>query len=224
MNVSIRPLVEGDWNETDLPPILQTQRPRPLRTLAILTLILFVGVLLGISSAYMVIERERPLMAVNIGSWEAYPQAGTAQADPYSVAIYTRGAKVPLASGEGLALVARTDDSGAALDPTCRYRLSGQTPTARLWTLTATNKAGHLVETLPGRSVISSRQLLRRADGSFVIVASTTPRSGNWLPLARAPFSSDGLMFTLRLYDAPVTIGASLDGAAMPSITRLDCL
>lgn len=224
MTVKYQHLGEAEWYKSDLPEILRPYRARPLRTLAIIAIVLLLGSLIGISSAYLVIERERPLLAVSIGPWEAYPYAGTADADPYSVAIYTRGARVPLASGEGLALVARRDSLGSTLDPTCNYRISGQTPTARLWTLTATNNTDRLVQTIAGRNYLTSRQLLRKPDGSFDITASTLPHSGNWLPLAKDPFITQGLRFVLRLYDAPVTTGASLEGVTMPKIERIGCL
>ena len=186
-------------------------------------MIVAIASVLGIGSAYFMIEREQPLNAVTIGSWRAYPKAGTAEADPYSVAIYTRGAVVPLASGEGLALVAREDNSGHLLDPTCVYRISGQTPAARLWTLTVTDGDGRLVETRPARVQLDSQRLLRNPDGTFVIVAASGPHSGNWLPLAAQAGAGDGMRFVLRLYDAPVTTGAALDGITLPVIERQGC-
>jgi hypothetical protein len=214
---------ETDWQKQDLPRAIRPHRSRPFKTLVLLALIVACASLLGIGSAYVMIEREQPLNSVTIGSWRAYPKAGTADADPYSVAIYTRGAVVPLASGEGLALVAREDRSGHLLDPTCIYRISGQTPTARLWTLTATDGDGRLVQTLPGRVNLDSQNLLRNPDGSFEISAASRPHSGNWLPLAANASASDGMRFVLRLYDAPVTTGAALDGITLPVIERLGC-
>jgi hypothetical protein len=212
-----------DWSDAHLPRAIRPYRSNPLRTLAAIVLVVVAAALLGISSAYLIIEREEPLDAITIGPWHAYPKAGTSEADPYSVAIYTRGAVIPLASGEGLALVAREDSAGRLLDPTCIYRIAGQTPSARLWTLTAVDGHGRLVETLPGRVNLASHDLLRDSEGAFVITAATRPHSGNWLPLAAAAKASDGLRFVLRLYDAPVTTGAALDGVRMPSIERLGC-
>ncbi len=214
---------EADWYRSDLPPILRPHRPAPFASMAMVALVLFIGALLGISSAYLVIEREQPFQAVTVGAWEAYPKAGTAEADPYSVAIYTRGTVIPLASGEGLALVARNDSSGGLLDPTCQYRIHGQTPTARLWTLTATDGQGRLVDTFTGRSNLISRQLLWQADGTFSVTAAQTPHSGNWLPIGHESGPADGLQFVLRLYDAPVTTGAALGGSTMPDIERIGC-
>ncbi|WP_306145306.1 DUF1214 domain-containing protein [Roseibium sp. MMSF_3412] len=214
---------ETDFSVQELPLAIRPHRSRPIRTLLFLTIIVAVGTLLGIGSAYVMIEREQPLNAVSIGAWRAYPKAGTAEADPYSVAIYTRGAVVPLASGEGLALVAREDEAGNLLDPTCVYRISGQTPAARLWTLTATDGDGRLTATLPGRVQVDSQNLLRNPDGSFTISAASKPHSGNWLPVAQGANASDGLRFVLRLYDAPVTTGAALDGISLPVIERVAC-
>ena len=223
-DTSVRPPHgEADWYETRLPRIIRPHRGHPLRTLATLTLVVVLASLIGISSAYLIIEREEPLNAVTIGPWRAYPKAGTADADPYSVAIYTRGAVIPLASGEGLALVAREDSNGHLLDPTCIYRIAGQTPSARLWTLTAVDGHGRLVETLPGRTGLVSDSLLRAPDGTFEIMAARRPQSGNWLPLSANAKASDGLRFVLRLYDAPVTTGAALDGVSMPVIDRRGC-
>lgn len=214
---------ETNWLDTDLPRAIRPYRSHPLRTLATVTLVVLLAALLGISSAYLIIEREEPLNAVTIGPWHAYPKAGTAEADPYSVAIYTRGAVIPLASGEGLALVARKDSAGHQLDPTCIYRIAGQTPSARLWTLTAVDGHGRLVDTLPGRVNLASDTLLRAPDGTFEISAARRPHSGNWLPLAANAKAGDGLRFVLRLYDAPVTTGAALDSVSMPVIDRQGC-
>jgi len=223
MRASFKPVGEADFYRPDTPKILRPVRPAPFRALLWVVLILFGGTLLGIASAYLVIERDRPLMALRIGVWETDPHAGTEASDPYSAAIYSRGALVPLAAGEGLAFVARQDSSGAQLDPRCTYTLTGETPTARLWTLTATDRRGRQVETAAGRTFLTSRDLLRKPGGSFTITASPVPSSGNWLPLAAWPADTDGLVLKLRLYDAPVTTGAALSGATMPAIIREDC-
>ncbi|EAV40599.1 hypothetical protein SIAM614_16922 [Stappia aggregata IAM 12614] len=214
---------EADWYDERLPRAIRSHRFNPIRTLATITLVVVLASLLGISSAYLIIEREQPLNAVTLGPWHAYPKAGTSEADPYSVAIYTRGAVIPLASGEGLALVAREDSNGHQLDPTCVYRIAGQTPSARLWTLTAVDGHGRLVKTMSGRVNLASDTLLRNPDGTFEITAATWPHSGNWLPLAVGARAADGLRFVLRVYDAPVTTGAALDGVTMPTIDRMGC-
>ncbi|WP_417693310.1 DUF1214 domain-containing protein [Roseibium sp.] len=207
----------------DLHDVVDGGPPKPLRGLMMILLVLIAGSAIGIGSAALVIQGERPFTITSLGPWTANPYAGTDKADPYSVAIYTRSARVPLAQGEGLALTAYDDSSGRPLSPDCTYEISGTTPTARLWTLTAANDKGDLAATMAGRTSLASPGLLRNEDGSFQITASRTPSSGNWLPLANSPDVLEGLSFTFRLYDAPVTTGASLEGAEMPDIRRLGC-
>ena len=86
-----------------------------------------------------------PIDAITLGPWQAWPNAGTEDVDPYSRARLARTGEIPLGSGEGLTLLAQTDDAGRALTARCDYRIVGQTPPARLWTLTLENAQGRVV-------------------------------------------------------------------------------
>ncbi|ADZ71364.1 DUF1214 domain-containing protein [Polymorphum gilvum] len=219
MTAGFRPNPETDWQASEVPAILRPYRPHPLVRAGTLFLVAIAALALGIGSAYHAIDRESLFHSVRIGVWGTHPHAGTPQADPYSAAMYARTGRVPLASGEGIAFTAKTDSSGATLTAACDYLIEGATPPARLWTLTATDSHGRLVETLAGRSNLIGAHLLRRPDGSFEIVASVRPQPGNWLPTG----NGDGLAFVLRLYDAPITTGSSLAGLTMPKISRKNC-
>ncbi|MFN7166519.1 MAG: DUF1214 domain-containing protein [Pannonibacter sp.] len=210
---------ETNWQKTETPEILRPSRmSRLARALALIGTIA-TAVVLGLWSAHLALTSEELFQPIRIGVWGAHPLAGTPQADPYSAAIYARTGRVPLANGEGVAFVATTDSSGEPLSPACTYRISGQTPTARLWTLNSADRDGQLMPTAGGRVSLSSAGLLRLADGSFDITATRRPQPGNWLPLGEG----NGLTFVLRLYDAPITTGASLVGLTMPAITRVGC-
>ena len=90
---------------------------------------------------------------------------------------------MPLGAGEGIAFSAEADHDGEPLVGTCSYRLVGQTPPARLWTLTAYDGEGRLMVNPARRQGFHSREIVRKADGSFEIIASTEVAAGNWLPL-----------------------------------------
>ena len=47
--------------------------------------------------------------AVTAGAWTAWPTAGSADADPYSLATLARTGEVPLGAGEGIAFTAEDD-------------------------------------------------------------------------------------------------------------------
>ena len=165
----------------------------------------------------MVCGRERRQFgAVVVGPWWPRRDAGGPDADPYSVAILARTGEVPLGSGEGIGFTADTDDDGEPLDGRCTYAVSGQTPAARLWTLTAYNSGGRLMANAARRSGFHSREILRRADGTVDITVSRAGAAGNWLPIA--PVERFRLVF--RLYDTPAIAGSRNAELAMPHIPR----
>jgi hypothetical protein len=121
--------------------------------------------------------------------------------------------------GEGLAFTAQTDDQGRPLTGACVYAVDGETPPARLWTLTAYDAAGRLMANAVQRSGFHSREVLRRPDGSFTISVAPQAEPGNWLPV-----TAGGRFFlTLRLYDTPLTSSARPTTIVMPAIRRTAC-
>jgi len=189
-----------------------------VRLLINLLVAIAIALIVGLGSAWLVLDRERIFGAVTRGAWTAWPELGSPNADPYSRAELARSGALPLGDGEGIAFIADTDDSGAALTARCSYLISGQTPAARLWTLTVTDKNGSLFETPAHRSGFHAREILRREDGSFVIALAGDPQSGNWLPVT----GSGPLRLTLRLYDTPLT-SSGIGEATLPAIARRSC-
>ncbi|WP_417770475.1 DUF1214 domain-containing protein [Stappia sp.] len=200
-----------------LPAILRPRR----RMLAVdLAFVLAIAVATGFLSAYLAVERGPAFGTLNLGVWEARPNQGTRQADPYSAATHARTGRVPLADGEGLVFLARTDSAGDLLPPACDYVIAGQAAPARLWTLVPLDAGLHLVETQSPRTSLDSRHLLRRPDGEFIVTAAARARPGNWLPTSA---DANGLVFALRLYDTPLTTGTGVANVPMPSVFRGDC-
>ncbi|SHE62684.1 hypothetical protein SAMN02745157_0584 [Kaistia soli DSM 19436] len=189
-----------------------------MRLLINLLVAIAIAVIVGLGSAWLVLDRERIFGAMTRGAWTAWPELGSPNADPYSRAELARSGALPLGDGEGIAFVADSDDSGAALTDRCNYVVSGQTPAARLWTLTVTDRAGNLFETPAHRHGFHAREILRREDGSFAIALSGEPQPGNWLPVT----GSGPLRLTLRLYDTPLT-SSGIGEATLPAITRKAC-
>ena len=95
----------------------------------------------------------------------------------------------------------------------------GQTPAARLWTLTAYDADGRLMLNPARRSGFHSREIVRRPDGSFVISVSPEVAPGNWLPIGRV----EHFRLVLRLYDTPLTTGSRIADLVMPDIRKETC-
>lgn len=189
---------------------------RPLVDIAIAVAI---AVILGLSTAWLAVDRGFLFGSVSIGNWTAWPLAGSPDADPYSLARLARTGEVPLGAGEGLAFTTDVDSDGETLSGGCSYRIVGQTPAARLWTLTAYDEKGRLIPNAAQRQGFHSGEILRRSDGSFEIAVSTDVQPGNWLPVSGAePFK-----IILRLYDTPLTTGGTFADSTMPAVERVAC-
>jgi hypothetical protein len=190
-----------------------------VRFLIDLALAVVLAVVVGVTSAWYAVDRGRIFGAVVAGGWTAWPEEGGEDPDPYDLAMLTRTGEVPLGSGEGLTFVADRDAQGEPLSGKCTYRVAGQTPVARLWTLTATDDAGRLMVNVAHRAGFHSREIVRRADGSFVITVSSSASPGNWLPVAPLP----RVRLVLRLYDTPLTTGSQIASLVMPIIRPVGC-
>jgi hypothetical protein len=190
-----------------------------MRLVIDLAIAMAIAVVVGVSSAWMAVERGRLFGAVTVGDWVAWPQEGSTEADPYSLAMLARTGEVPLGSGEGLSFTADRDSDGTALTGACSYEIAGETPAARMWTLTVYDSAGRLMVNVARRPGFHSREIVRNANGTFVIVVSTAVAAGNWLPIA----SVDAFSLVLRLYDTPLTTGSQIGDLVMPAIRKVAC-
>ena len=191
-----------------------------MRAFTELFAILFIGLFLGGALAWMSIQKNHGFGTLTIGQWTAWPLAGSVNADPYSRAKVAADGDVPLGAAEGLAFHALTDRRGNTLRRNCEYRLSGLTPPARLWTLSAYDLNDSVLIKSDGRaSNLVSRQLLRESDGRFEIIAGPVLAAKNWLHVdGDGPFK-----LILRLYDSPITAAGQVTDANMPSVTLVSC-
>jgi hypothetical protein len=190
-----------------------------LRFLIDLAVAVVIATVIGFTSAWFAVEHGPLFGAVKIREWTAWPAAGSPDADPYSLAVLARTGEVPLGTGEGLAFSAETDSDGRPLSGECQYEVIGQTPAARLWTLTAYDKEGRLMVNAARRSGFHSGEVLRHPDGSFTIEVSPDVQPGNWLPVGRV----EAFRLVLRLYDTPLTSGGRFTDLVMPDIRRVRC-
>lgn len=183
-------------------------------------LALLVGTMLGLGTTAWLLERKIDIAAVRVGPWVVWPRSGTPEIDPYARAIYAQSGQIALASAEGVLLLADTDDAGTPLTGGCSYRITGELPPARFWTLSVATSAGLPIDNAAGRYAFTSAEVLRRSNGSFAINAASSVRPGNWLPLS----GPDRFTLALRLYDSSLgNTSAQLERSAVPSIWKEDC-
>lgn len=174
----------------------------------------------GIYSTLRLLDATAGFGAIRLGAWQAFPEAQTAGADPYARAHRAKAGRLLYGSAEGLMFEADRDDQGAPLDSGCDYRLSGQTPIARAWTLYVARPDGSVVLSAAGLpNGLNSTILARRPDSSFEILLSSRAQSGNWLALPQ----SGGFRLELTLLDTPTAGSSGLFDLAMPKLEKREC-
>lgn len=174
----------------------------------------------GIWSTLRALEATTGFGAIRLGPWEAFPNAQTAEADPYAKSHRASAGALLYASAEGLQFTATVDSAGAALRGDCTYRISGHTPPARLWTLYTDGAAAS--SRVRGQDLpvaLNSRSILRKADGTFDIEISAEAKPANWLAIR-----PDGrFRLRLTLLDTPAAGSSGLIDLSMPSIQKTGC-
>lgn len=179
-----------------------------------------VAAALGLGTTWLTLTRNTAFGAVAIGSWKSWPKTGTVDIDPYARASIARTGELPLGLGDGVAFYARTDDQSYTLDGRCEIVVSGTTPSARFWTVTAYDLNGFLIPNSLNRHGFTSQEIVRRSDGTFDIVIAPRSRPGNWLPTG----GIDRYILVLRLYDTPVGVSTRASRETpMPAIMRREC-
>jgi hypothetical protein len=175
---------------------------------------------IGLGSTWVALTRNTGFGTLQIGAWTARPKTGTADIDPYSRAAIARSGALPVAIGDGVAFVARTDDSGRRLDGRCETLLTGTTPAARFFTLTLYDPDGKLVPNSLDRQGFTSEELVRHQDGSFEVEVSPRARPGNWLPTGGV----ERYILVMRFYDTSVGVATRAEREApMPSVKMGSC-
>ena len=175
---------------------------------------------IGLGMTWMALTQGRAYGGISIGAWTAWPKNGTSGIDPYARAIVARTGELPVGSCDGVAFYARADDSGLALDGRCDVLLSGITPQARFWTLTATDNQGRLIENAAERTGFTSAEVVWNRDGTLDVALGPRARPGNWLPTG----ARDRIVLTLRLYDTPVGLAnRTSDAPDMPRLLVEHC-
>lgn len=184
---------------------------------ALALLIAFAG---GIFSTLTMLDATVGFGAIRLGAWQAFPEAQTADADPYARAHRAKGGKLFYGSAEGLQFQADEDDRGEKLSGLCAYLLKGQTPMARAWTLYVARPDGTMLTSTEGRpTALNSWSVLREEDSSFAIRLSKLPLSGNWLAIP----PTGEFRLVLTLLDTPTAGSSGLLELSMPTLSQEGC-
>lgn len=204
------------------------------------------AVAVGLGSAWAAL-RSVPNDADAAGPWRANALAGSPQADLYTRARVALGALLALNREETMYYVARTDSAGRPLRADCSYRVSGPTPKARWWSVTAYAQDLYLFPNEQRRYSVNGQTAVLNAQGHFDFVSGPAAPSVGPAVIEKAALSSDavtglpttssapapstsawiptpgqgGLFFMLRVYNPESSLAAAPGTLQAPTIKLL---
>ena len=183
----------------------------------LLSLVVALGV--GAWTARSAIQKWPDLASDRYGPWHILATLGQPGGDPYAKALLQIEPRMVIGMSEGARYVAATTDDGKPLSPLCSYRLRGDVPLARLFTLHAEDMRGNLLlppAPLPG--TLHSDGLM--IDGkSYEILVSAQAKPGNWLAIRSfAPFR-----LVMHQYDVAVVSDQAIQRPRLPRIEETGC-
>ncbi|MGZ5823955.1 MAG: DUF1214 domain-containing protein [Hyphomicrobium sp.] len=195
-----------------------------MRSLAYFIGTFAVALMLGIGSAWYMIEQGSPLTTTKVGPWASWNALANPAADPYTRAHLARSGRLPLTSTVARYFVARTDSAGHGLTSACEYLIMGSPINSRWWSIALYDDYGSLIENPSERYSFNSDEMLRHADGTYRVHLARTARPENWLPTGDG--TDRNLVVMLRIYSPRETdslgIGLVPDDR-LPKIERLSC-
>ncbi|CAA0102674.1 Uncharacterised protein [Halioglobus japonicus] len=167
-------------------------------------------------------------MSVRNGNWMTSVATGSEGAGMMLKAAVAIGGL--LASTQENSMYYRLSSvAGEPLRLNCRYRIEGTDYDADWWSITAYGWDNYLIPNAQKRYSFNDENLVRNADGSWVITVANTEQAGNWLPVGpsgapewRKPGDYD-FDLLLRLYTPGKAYLETPESAALPKVTLEAC-
>lgn len=190
---------------------------RRIFSIVLITALSFFG---GITSLVYTLNHFSFLQTLTLQTWQAFPEFGTNQADPYARAQAVRDDVVVLGKGEGIIFQCTKDDSGRPLEGGHHYRLVGLPPAAKffsLYTAQPNHKNFKFSKDVP--SFLTSYTIAATdPHGHFTVDIAPFAQPYNWL--ASPQKGRYILLFTL--YDSSISGATILQRFDFPHIYCVD--
>lgn len=178
------------------------------------------SMLIGLGSAWYMVEKGTALTASQLGPWQVWPKEGHLEADPYTRARMARSGRLPITGS--LYFTARSDQDGRQLNSGCDYEITGRPLNALWWSLTVYDASGELIANKADRHAFNGENIALLPDGSYRIRVASQARPGNWLPSGQ----DQQLMLILRAYrpmNAKETESDRVKLGLLPQIRKVEC-
>jgi hypothetical protein len=190
-----------------------------MRGITKLLLSILVSLILGIGTAFIGIRVITKGSAIKNGAWLTNLSVGSKEAGMYTRAAVALTGLFALSKEETIYYIADSDDSGQPLHSSCNYRIEGGDINTRWWSITVYGNDNFLIPNDKNRYAYNGMNVVRRADGSYIIRLSSTLKEGNWLPTGK----EGNFSLSLRLYNPAPVVYENPGTIRLPRIIREEC-
>lgn len=191
-----------------------------MKLAAKLTISLLAGAVLGLGLTWATVFRGTLGTSSDIrnGPWRTDLSIGSKASGAYMRASVAVHGLLALNRSETLYFTAITDSAGNAFDPACTYRVTGNDPRARWWSITAYAADDYLIPNPAGIYSVSKNSVRHDAAGHFSATVSRSAAPVNWIPVDDGGFS-----LTIRFYNPDPSVVADPAHADLPTIEKVHC-
>lgn len=179
--------------------------------------VMLTGILLGLFSAWWAVGNLRFEGTKAIGQWSMQADAG--KSNPYQAARAARRGSGGIGPSEGIELITETSSDNKPLTPACAYLINGPMPQGVLWTLTVSDRDGHLPRNPANRFGFTAADAMTFGPARQIRVSiGRDVRPGDFVPTS----GLSNLRLTLRLY-SPALAARAPSPDQLPVVTTLGC-
>jgi hypothetical protein len=163
------------------------------------TLFALISLSIGLGSSWYMLGDTNSVSSRRIGSWIVWPNAASANADPYTRAHVNKSGWLPAPPEVAIYYMADKDSYGNTLKAHCSYQIEGKPLAAKWWSMGAFSSPDKApMKNIAEQLSFNSSNVLRKADGTFSIYLSTGIYHANWLPIT----GDSDITLLLRIYGA----------------------
>lgn len=179
--------------------------------------VMLTGILLGLFSAWWAVGNIRFEGTKAIGQWSM--QANVGKSNPYQAARAARRGGGGIGPSEGIELITEVSTDNKPLTPACAYLINGPMPQGVLWTLTVSDRDGHLPHNPANRFGFTAADAMMFGPTRQVRVSiGREVRPGDFVSIS----GLSNLRLTLRLY-SPTLAARAPSPDQLPVVTPLGC-
>lgn len=155
---------------------------------------------------------------IHNGPWYTDKGFGNEDAAALTRAYVAVVGLLALSREETVYYLAHTDEAGEPISSDSVYEISGGDLPTRWWSITLYDADHFLTPNDEGRYSVRGTDIERESDGTFRVVLSKEPKTGNWIPMGEGR----NMSLLLRMYNPEPQVLDQLAEIDLPTIRKVE--